>query len=252
MLMKYLALFVVICMAIAQVHAAEPDDVQFHRAATKIAAAAQKLEFARMFDLLVRKGADMGPGDGWFKPAEGRYNWKWLSARCGGKERISPKDFDGPPDLFARLDRDRDGFLTAADFDWTERSPYMRQLNQAQQWLRQRSPEGKITREQWDELFKQLARDKEYLNADDVRALLNPPPPPPGQRRPGPGEGPPSKAVLLQGLFTGEIGSIFEGPKIGQKAPDFTLPTHDGKKIITLSEYVKRQKPVVLVFGSFT
>ena len=28
--------------------------------------------------------------------------------------------------------------------------------------------------------------------------------------------------------------------------------THEGKKIITLSNYFKQHKPVVLVFGSFT
>ncbi len=250
--MRYVVLASAFVLTVHPLPSAEPaaDDVQFYRAATKITAAAQKLEFTQMFELLVRKGIDMGPGDGWFKPAEGRYSWKWLSARCGGKDRISPKDFEGPPELFARLDRDRDGYLTASDFDWSERTTYARQMSQAQQWLRQRSKDGKITREQWDDLFKQLARDKEYLDADDVRALLNAPAPP--ARRPGPGEGPPSKALLIQGLLTGEVGSMYEGPKVGQKAPDFTLPTHDGTKIVTLSNYVKQQKPVVLVFGSFT
>jgi hypothetical protein len=230
--------------------AADADDVQFYRAAKKIAAAAQKHEFTAMLVHLARNGIDMGPGDGWFKPGEARYSWQWLSARHGGKDKIAAKEFDGPPDLFARLDRDRDGFLTASDFDWSERSPYNRQMSQAQQWLRQRSTDGKLTRDEWDELFKQLAQGKPYLDADDVRALLNPPAPPGGQRRPN--EKPPSKALLIQGLLSGEVGSIFEGPRLGQKAPDFTLPTHDGKKTITLSNYFKQHKPVVLVFGSFT
>ena len=42
--------------------------------------------------------------------------------------------------------------------------------------------------------------------------------------------------------------------EVGQKAPDFTLPTHDGKNTVTLSKLVgtKQSKPVVLIFGSFT
>jgi hypothetical protein len=228
------------------------DDVRFYQMLKRTSGAAQQLEFTRMLSHIVRYGANMGPTSGWFKPAESRYSWKWLSARCGDKERISPKDFAGPPELFASLDRDRDGFLTAADFDWTDSTPYVRQMGLAQQWLRQRSRDGKLSKEEWDQLFKQLARGKDYLGTDDVRALLNPPPLPPAPAaKPGPGDGPPSKATLLQGLFTEEIGSIFEGPRLGQRGPDFTLPTQDGKKIITLSNYWPH-KPVVLIFGSFT
>ena len=39
--------------------------------------------------------------------------------------------------------------------------------------------------------------------------------------------------------------------RVGDEAPDFTLPTPDGKSQITLSKLRERQ-PVVLVFGSFT
>lgn len=252
-MIRSLRIVPVLLLLTASARAAEPDDVQFNRAFNKIFAAAKKLEFTEEAILFVRQGADMGPGDGWFKPSETRYSWKWLSARHGGKPRISAKEFDGPPELFTRLDRDRDGFIAAGDFDWSDRSPYVRQLQGANQWLRQRFPEPKLTREQWDALFKQLAGGKDYLNADDVRALMYPPQPPPAPpRKPGPGEGPPSKAVLIQGLLNGELGSMFEGPKLGAKAPDFTLPTHDGKKIITLSNYFKQQRPVVIVFGSFT
>jgi hypothetical protein len=39
--------------------------------------------------------------------------------------------------------------------------------------------------------------------------------------------------------------------KLGDVAPDFTLKTVDGKTEVTLSEF-RCQKPVVLIFGSYT
>ncbi len=61
----------------------------------------------------------------------------------------------------------------------------------------------------------------------------------------------PSLPVLLHGLFTGEIGSPYEGPRVGQPAPLFTLPTHDGTRRVALADQVG-DRPVVLIFGSFT
>ncbi len=52
-------------------------------------------------------------------------------------------------------------------------------------------------------------------------------------------------------LFRGEMGTLEEGPKVGDLAPDFTLPTHDGKEVIQLSSQ-RGKLPVVLIFGSFT
>ena len=57
--------------------------------------------------------------------------------------------------------------------------------------------------------------------------------------------------MLFKGLFNGEIGSPYEGPAVGEEAPDFLLPTQDGSELVRLSAY-KGQMPVVLVFGSFT
>ena len=39
--------------------------------------------------------------------------------------------------------------------------------------------------------------------------------------------------------------------KVGDKAPNFTLKTLDGKKEVTLSSF-KGKQPVLLVFGSYT
>jgi peroxiredoxin len=57
--------------------------------------------------------------------------------------------------------------------------------------------------------------------------------------------------VLILGLLSGELGSMREGPRVNQRASDFTLQTQDGKGQIRLSDF-RGKKPVVLVFGSFT
>jgi hypothetical protein len=41
------------------------------------------------------------------------------------------------------------------------------------------------------------------------------------------------------------------GPLVGDQAPDLKLKTKDGQQEVLLSNF-KGQKPVVLVFGSFT
>ena len=61
----------------------------------------------------------------------------------------------------------------------------------------------------------------------------------------------PSIPVLVKGLFGNEIGSMSEGPKVGDDAPDFTLKTNDGKGTVQLSKRIGK-KPVVLVLGNFT
>jgi hypothetical protein len=40
-------------------------------------------------------------------------------------------------------------------------------------------------------------------------------------------------------------------PAVGDSAPDFSLKTLDGKATVTLSSF-KGEKPVVLIFGSYT
>ena len=40
-------------------------------------------------------------------------------------------------------------------------------------------------------------------------------------------------------------------PRVGELAPDFTLPTIDHKADVTLSSF-RGNQPVVLVFGSYT
>jgi len=147
-----------------------------------------------------------------------------------------------------RLDRDGDGTITAADFDWSEGSVYVRQLMMASGALRTLGSDngGKITREDWEKTFERLSKGKGFITPEDLRERMFPPP----ERPTGPPSVEPTPSVLLKGLIQGDIGSPFEGPTLGQRAPNFRLKTHDGTKEISLADL--RGKPVVLVFGSFT
>ena len=149
------------------------------------------------------------------------------------------------------LDRDGDGAITADDLDWSDNSPYARQLTHAQQFLRPADTNGEP--EDFERgmvaLFEKMTKGAGDLEPEMLRKLLYPPAPP----RPAkpPTSGMPSKEVLLLGVLTGELGSGAEGPKLEAPAPDFSLQSPDGKTTITLSDY-HGKKPVVLIFGSFT
>lgn len=232
------------------------DGAVLYRAVVRAGRGVRQTEFAQMF-AAVLSGSMMGPGDGWFKPSQARYDWKWLAARydLDHDGKITRKEFPGPQELFLRLDRDRDGVLTAADLDWSDKAPFFRQLSQATQLLANLDSDDdrRLTKQEWDALFKKFAQGKDYLNADDLRAMMYPPPPPaPPSKGPSASasSGMPTKAILLKGLLAGELGSPCEGPRIGDPAPEFTLTDLDGKNV-SLSQF-RGNKPLVLIFGSFT
>jgi EF hand len=206
-------------------------------------------EFVEMLTAIAG-GSQMGPGEGWFHPAQSRYGWQWLAGRYDADDEgeITREEFPGPAEWFDRLDRNRDGVLTPDDFDWSERSPQLRQGGLASQWFRalDTNSNGRISRQEWEAFFKKAAKGKDHLTPDDLQEALAPPPRKPSKEPPGP-----SPVVLALGLLNGEIGSMFEGPNLNQPAPDFVLKTQDGKRPVRLSEF-RGKRPVVLIFGSFT
>lgn len=206
-------------------------------------------EAAKMLIAILR-GSQMGPGEGWFGPSHSRYTWDWLTTRCGvdAKERAIPKDkFPGPDAAFDQLDRDGDGSITKADLDWSDRNMHVMQGGFLNRIFRRANTggDGRLTKAELEAYFDKLAGDKGYVTADDFRRANLP-------RGGGggfaPGDGP-SVPVLVKGLFAGEIGSMSEGPKVGDPAPDFTVASADGAETHTLSKLVGR-KPVVLVTGN--
>lgn len=212
----------------------------------------QQPEIVEML-LAIAGGSGMGPGQGWFHPGQSRYDWDWLAARFDKDHdgTITREEFQGPDDLFNRLDRNGDGALTKDDFDWSERSSHLRQAGMAGQVFRMidSNSNGRISKEEWEAFFTRAAKGKAYLSRDDLLEALRPPAPKPAKDKSD--EDGPSPIILIQGLINGAHGSFHEGPKTGQKAPDFTLKTQDDKRQIRLSEF-RGKKPVVLIFGSFT
>jgi hypothetical protein len=208
-------------------------------------------EAVRMLAAL-QHGEKLGPGVGWFGPSQRRHDWSWLAARfdSDGDGRITRKEFTGEVAFFDRLDRDRDGAVTADDFDWSEQSPWVRREAQALALFRaiDSNGDGRATEEETQAYFKKLAGAKGHLMPEDLRKAL-------GGGGGGGGEGGKAKRVSketwIECLMAGDLGSPFEGPRVGKPAPDFTLATHDGKKQVTLSDY-RDKRPVVLIFGSFT
>lgn len=209
----------------------------------------------------ILNGSQLGPNDGWFRRAVTQTRFDWASTRKrldgDGDGRISRKEFPGLDTDFARLDRDHDKVLTGDDFDFSQHA--LTPTPGAILFYRaDRDGNGKVTREEFDGLFKQFdSGGQDFLSLSDLQEGLRLPP-----RAAAPPKGPsggsdkaqpggPDKATLVRGLFRQEIGSLQPGPSVGDKAPDFTLRTNDSKQEITLSKLVG-PKPVVLVFGNFT
>jgi Ca2+-binding EF-hand superfamily protein len=210
-------------------------------------------EFAEMLGAILINGSKMSPTSGWFHASESRYSWSWLAGRFDlNKDGLLTADeLKGSAQLFRALDRDGDEAVTSDDLDWSPRSPYLQGRAQARgRFARMdQNGNGRVTLEEWEKAFERATKGKKFLTQDDLADLLYPAPP--TNRVMSVASEGPSRFTLLKGLFSGEIGSPSEGPRLGQEGPAFSLETHDKARRISLADS-RGKKPVVLIFGSFT
>ena len=209
-------------------------------------------EWAEMMVALL-KGRGMRLGEGWFHQSQSMYDWLWLSSEFDGdlNGRIELQELPAIAKrggFVGRLDSDRDGVITLSDLRGRPGGPAAMMAGQLfYRW--DLDSNGKISRDEIDAFFKQAdAQEQGFLTADDLRQAFSPPPAVAVEDDPGPE---PTPAYWLRMLLTGQLGSMTKGPSLGDPAPDFDLPTFDGKERLKLSSF-RGKKPVVLIFGSFT
>jgi len=207
-------------------------------------------EASKMLVAILR-GLKADGSNGWFGPAESRYTWAWLTERCGVNVKATaiPKDqFKGSLASFERLDRDGDGRITPMDLDWSDRNPYVQQASMVTRFFRRMdgNTDGELTPAELEAFFKRVGNGKETITAEDLRNAMIP-------RGPGgfsPGDAP-SVPMLLKGFFSSEVGSLQEGPKVGDAAPTFKLSPVKGEGEIEFQTMLGK-RPTVLILGNFT
>ena len=159
------------------------------------------------------------------------------------------RSFPGPHADFARLDRDHDGVLTSADFNFA--SPTAGPSPGASLFSRaDRDGDGKVTRAELESLF--AATDSNglgFLSMSDLQQAFAVSPPS-LRGSPGSPEGP-TRWTFLKSFLREELGPFPAGPRLNESAPDFTLRRVNSRDEVTLLKVVG-PKPVVLVFGNFT
>jgi Ca2+-binding EF-hand superfamily protein len=210
-------------------------------------------EWADMLIQLLQE-KEMRPPFGWFQPSVQKFDYTWLAAKFDANsdglidKSELPQDTPNLDQVFSRLDRDADGQLQRSDFDYAGGQPATmpQAISQSLFSLLDRDTNGRISQEELNEFFSRADKDKTgFLIAEDLhlefaKELSS---------RTSGGDGPSSEQMLAM-FFRGELGLWEPGPRLGEEAPDFTLPTHDGRRTVTLSQC--RGKPVILIFGSFT
>ncbi len=173
------------------------------------------------------------------------YSWDWLATQYDANRdgAVLESELSAPGVYFEKLDANWDGQLTLSDFDWSENSE-LRWRNETTFALFKSvdtNSDGRISADEWQRTYESATNDEAHLDDDGLKRLIH------------------SPLASRQKTFrkmraTGrEVGydSKTPAPKPGDLAPDFELRSPDGAVGLQLSSF-QGQKPVVLIFGSFT
>jgi hypothetical protein len=178
------------------------------------------------------------------RTGETLYDWKWLATRFDRNDdaAVIREELAARPEIFEPLDRNWDGRLTRDDFDWSDSSPlgWQQQTNFAFFKVVDLSGDGRISQEEWQEAFAMTAGEKGFLDDSDLKRFIFQPRVLKEQRQ--------SQKRADRGV---RDKSLPPPPELGQMAPDFELHSADGRTSLKLSS-LRGNKPVVLIFGSFT
>jgi Ca2+-binding EF-hand superfamily protein len=185
------------------------------------------------------------PAFGLPRTGQSHYGWNWLASRYDKNQdgSIREDEFTATAEYFTRLDRDWDGRLTDADFDWSAKGQLAERKETTFALFKSvdSDSDGHITSEEWHEAFTLFSANHGFLNDEALENLIFSPLL--DRRRK-------MQARREQGHELG-YDSKKPAPEPGEVAPDFELRTPDGSKTIRLSSF-RDNKPVVLIFGSFT
>jgi hypothetical protein len=103
------------------------------------------------------------------RTGKSRYDWAWLATRFDRDNdgTVTRKESGWTAEDFARLDRTWDGVLTAEDFDWSRESHLTKQKETAFALFKEvdKTSNGRISAEEWQDVFAKVAGEKAYLNA---------------------------------------------------------------------------------------
>ena len=212
-----------------------------------------KPEWALMLtDIL--SGKPMKSNSGWFKPSEKRLDWDWLAENFDKNDDaiVSESEAQDFAEVFTAIDQNGDGAITRIDFNWDNVSHVgPSKPSEALFFLLDRDSNGRV--DQREILQWMAAQDEEkngYLTPDEFSkglSILDEKRAKPGKKSAG-NEDP---TRMMNMLLKGDLGTLTEGPKIGDLAPDFELPLLQGNGKVKLSNF-RGKKIVVLNFGSFT
>lgn len=212
-----------------------------------------KPEWAIMLtDIL--SGKPMKANSGWFKPSQSRLGWKWFAQKFDRNQdakvsRSEAKDF---AKVFDAIDQNGDGGITAVDFNWDDVSHVgPSKPSEALFFMLDRDSNGRVDQREIMQMMAGLDEERNgYLTPDEFAKGFSMFDKLPAKKPKAPARKEDPNRMLNM-LFSGELGTLTDGPKLGQLAPDFELPLLKGTSKVKLSKF-RGDKIVVLNFGSFT